>query len=74
MRTMTSYRSNKVSCKVKYHCTCGHKFTRVNSDEFTMSRFNKLSYKDSLDITFEQVKNKKRYCPKCKTICEPLIK
>lgn len=55
-----------VRVSVKYICKCGHKFTRINTDWFTVNPFNtKAPAEIRTDMTKAQ-SGRKRVCPKCK--------
>lgn len=67
-----SFPKHTVSVVAKYACTCGHKFSRKNSDWFTMSPFNTQTESECYDEIYEQQSNLTRLCPKCKSKCQPL--
>lgn len=60
-----------VRVSVIYICKCGHKFTRLNTDWFTVNPFNTQTPAEIReDMTSEQ-KKRKRACPKCKAEVKP---
>lgn len=40
MRVTTTYQKQTIQRKATYHCNCGNKFYRVNSDWFTINPYN----------------------------------
>lgn len=62
-----------VGVTVKYICKCGHKFTRKNTDWFTMSPLNPKSESENRADISTELKKRKRPCPKCKAEVKPRI-
>jgi len=67
------YQPNTRSMQAKYVCSCGHKFTRKNSDWWTRSPFNSHTdeYCDAKVLIYNLTK--KRICPKCKAEVCPVL-
>ena len=73
MNTMRmTFAKNTVSVSAKYKCECGHKFTRKNSDWFTINPFNRKTPDECVKEIREEQSKRKRNCPKCKRECSPL--
>lgn len=70
-----SFPKQTVSVTVKYLCKkCGYRFTRTNSDWFTISPFNtEAPQQISVDIR-ERLSTKIRPCPKCGECVSPTTK
>lgn len=66
-----TYAKNYVRDTVKYICKCGHKFTRINSDWFTMSPFNTKSYEECHKEYHDKNIKRIRPCPKCGANVKP---
>lgn len=60
-----------VGITAKYICECGHKFTRKNTDWYTMSPFNPNSESETRSQIGKELREKKRPCPKCKKEVKP---
>lgn len=71
---LINFQKITVSVNAKYVCSCGHKFSRKNSDWFTMSPFNHKTYDECYAGIKNKMENKKRICPKCKEECIPINK
>lgn len=69
-----TFAQNNVSVTAKYVCTCGHKFTRKNSDYFTINPFNTKTPKECREEIIAEQSVRKRDCPKCKKTCKPIKK
>jgi hypothetical protein len=67
-----TFAKNTVSVTVKYACKCGHKFTRKNSDWFTINPYNTKSAAECRDEIKKEQSIRKRNCPKCSKECKPL--
>jgi ribosomal protein S27AE len=76
MRTIhTTFKKNYVEVNAKYKCgDCGFKFYRKNRDWFTMTFMNvDKSYDDLYKEFKEKLKIRTRQCPKCDTLCHPIL-
>ena len=71
--TRTTYKPFTIRKKGFYKCTCGKRFSRTESDFFTMNPFNKKSLSENQICCWENVKNRlqEKECPECKTKCIP---
>ena len=61
-----------VERKVKYICSCGHKFTRKNRDWFTMSPFNTKTFHQCYEDYGKACAVRIRNCPKCDKEVKPV--
>ena len=61
-----------VAISAKYKCKCGHKFTRKNSDWFTINPFNTKTPEELRRDLLDKQSKRVRECPKCKEECSPL--
>jgi len=68
----TTFAKNTVSVSAKYKCDCGHKFTRKNSDWYTINPFNTNTPDECRKKIREEQSKRKRNCPKCDLECIPL--
>jgi predicted RNA-binding Zn-ribbon protein involved in translation (DUF1610 family) len=74
MYTMrTNYYPHELKLSLKYVCSCGHKMTRVNSDYYTMSPFNKHTEEACMANLNYSVFTQKRKCPKCGNTIQPFL-
>lgn len=60
-----------VKVTVSYLCKCGHKFSRVNTDWFTISPFNKDTPQNIRNKMAKEQAERIRICPKCKKEVKP---
>lgn len=67
-----TFAKNTITITVKYICKCGHKFTRKNSDWFTVNPFNTKSPQESREQIRMEQSSRKRLCPKCQNECKPI--
>lgn len=62
-----------VKVSVKYACKCGHNFTRLNTDWFTITSFNTDTPENIREEMLKTQRERKRVCPKCKKIVRPVL-
>lgn len=74
MIVTTHYQQNYVRDTVKYACKCGHKFTRVNSDWFTLNPLHNKTFEECTAEYHKKNKERVRDCPKCKQKVKPVKK
>lgn len=60
-----------VRVTVKYLCKCGHKFSRLNTDWFTINPFNTDTPQNIRNKMAKDQAERKRICPKCKKEVKP---
>jgi hypothetical protein len=73
MGTVTiTYDVNKVRLPGKLHCSCGYKFSRVYSGEYTLNPFNKVtSHKENRHNIILRLLELNSTCPKCNAVVSP---
>ncbi len=54
-----------------YRCQCGHKFSRVASDYYTVNPFLTEPIAVIRENITEKLRAETRDCPKCKKTCKP---
>ena len=69
----TTYYPHELKLSMKYACLCGHKMTRVNSDYYTMSPFNRHTEEACKASLNYSVFTQKRECPKCGASIVPVL-
>ena len=69
-----TFAQNNVYVVATYVCDCGHKFTRKNSDYFTINPFNTKTPKECREDIIAQQSVRERDCPKCKKSLTPINK
>lgn len=74
MRVTTTYQKHTIQRKATYHCNCGNKFYRVNSDWFTINPYNTKTPSELVKELSIKLDEKPRNCPKCGEECQPKIK
>lgn len=69
-----TFQKQTVQRKATYHCNCGNKFYRINSDYFTINPFNTGTPAELVKQLSEKLDSQTRNCPKCGEECKPKIK
>jgi len=69
-----TFAKHHIRISVNYVRKCGHKFTRTNSDWYTISPFNTMPEPELRSKMSKELSSKKRACPKCKEIVKPQSK
>lgn len=62
-----------VKAAVKYFCICGHRFTRTNTDYFTINPFNTDTPQNIRKKMLKEQQERTRVCPKCKKSVKPMV-
>lgn len=67
-----AFQQHTVRITNKYVCVCGHKFSRLCSDWYTMNPFHNKTHQECREEITKRLQTETRVCPKCKKSVPPV--